>query len=65
MKIKKLVEELKSMIAKCDTTPEYDSSDCKTGYLNSDTLTEIRETIQDIVNRLTDETPTNQTPKIQ
>ncbi|GAG17047.1 unnamed protein product, partial [marine sediment metagenome] len=53
----------KSIVAKCDVTPEYDSSDHKTGYLNSDTLTEIRETIQDIINRLTNET-TNQSPKI-
>ena len=53
--MKKLIEELKSIVAKCDITPEYDSSDYKTGYLNSDTLTEIRETIQDIVDRLTNE----------
>ena len=55
MKIKKLIEELKSIVAKCDITPEYDSSDYKTGYLNSNTLTEVRETIQNIIDRLTSE----------
>ena len=52
MKKKVLIEKLKKIVEKSDATPEYDSNDHKTGYLNSDALTEVREDIQDVIDDL-------------
>ena len=52
MKQKVLIEKLKRIVEKSDDTPEFNYHDHKTGYVNSDMLTEVREDIQGIIDDL-------------
>ena len=49
---KLLIQKLAEIVVKCDDTPEYESDNYKTGYVNSDMLTEVREDIQEILDEL-------------
>jgi len=47
-----LIGELKKMIKKCDDTPEFEPNDYETGYVVCAMLTEVREDIKSIVDKL-------------
>ena len=52
MEKKILLEKLKRIVEKSDSTPEFNCLDSETGYVNSEMLTEVREDIQGIINDL-------------